>query len=134
MNRNHGFTLIEAMIVMAIVGILAAIAIPSYQSHLRKGYRATAQAFMMEIVNRQNQYLLDARNYAVGSAALTTLNVSTPADVSKYYAVTITPAAPATPPAFTIVATPVTGAGQDADGVLTLDNSGAKTRNSQPGW
>lgn len=134
MKKNCGFTLIELMITVAIIAVLAAIAVPSYQEHVRKGRRASAQTFVMEVANRQNQYLLDARNYAVGATALATLNLTVPPDVSKYYAVTVTPAAPATPPAFTITATPVVGSGQDPDGALTLDNLGAKTRNSNPGW
>lgn len=133
-NRYAGFTLIELMIAVAIVGILAAVAYPSYQDHLRKGRRASAQTFMMDVANRQQQYLLDARNYAAGSAALTTLNLSVPTDVSRFYTITVTPEAPATPPSFTITATPIAGSAQAADGALTLDDLGAKTRNGQPGW
>lgn len=133
-KRFAGFTLIELMITVAIVGILAAIAYPSYQDHLRKSRRAAAQTFLMEVGNRQQQYLLDARNYAVGGAALTTLNLTVPTDVSRYYAITVAPATPATPPEFTVTATPITGSVQVPDGALTLDNLGTKTRNGQPGW
>ncbi|MDP1716460.1 MAG: prepilin-type N-terminal cleavage/methylation domain-containing protein, partial [Burkholderiales bacterium] len=90
-KRHAGFTLIELMITVAILGILAAVAYPSYQDHLRKGRRAAAQNFLMEVGNRQQQYLLDARNYAAGSAALTTLNLSVPTDVSRFYTITVTP-------------------------------------------
>lgn len=132
MKKISGFTLIELMIAMVILAILAAIAIPNYQDHVRKGRRATAQTFLMEVANRQTQYLLDARNYAVGTTALTTLNITVPADVSKYYTVTVDPAAVTNPPSFTLTATPVVGAGQDGDGVMTLDHVGNKLRNGQP--
>src|SRR2546430_1240950 len=62
-KKSVGFTLIELMITVVVIAILAAIAYPSYQDHLRKGRRASAQAFMVDAANRQQQYLLDARNY-----------------------------------------------------------------------
>jgi len=134
MKKHRGFSLIELMIAVAVVAILAAIAYPSYQDHLRKGRRASTQAFMMEIANREQQYLLDARSYAVGAGALATLNITVPTEVSRFYTVTIDPAAPTTPPSFTITATPIAGSAQAPDGVLTLDHQGNKTRAGQSGW
>jgi type IV pilus assembly protein PilE len=132
-KKQRGFSLIELMITVVVVAVLAAIAYPSYQDHLRKGRRASAQAFMMELANREQQYLLDARGYTIGATALTTLNVTTPSDVAAHYNVTIGPSAPTTPPSYTITATP-TSAVQSADGTLTLDHQGNKTRNGQSGW
>lgn len=60
----RGFTLIELMIVVAIVGILAGIAYPSYMAHVRKGNRAKAQAFLMDVAQRQQSYLIVQRQYA----------------------------------------------------------------------
>ena len=138
MRFARGFTLIEVMVVVVIVGVLAAIGYPSYQNHMRKGARASAQAEMMKIADRQAQYLLDARTYAVGSGALTALNISLPTDVSVKYTVTITAAdgtdTPSTPPSYTIRATPITGGAQVADGELTLAHTGAKTRAGYSGW
>lgn len=133
LQRQNGFSLIELMIAVVVVAVLAAVAYPSYQEHLRKSRRASAQAFMMEVANRQQQYLLDARNYAVGSTALTTLNLTTPTDVSAHYTVAVTPTAPTTPPSYTITATPSSTV-QTSDGALTLDYQGNKTRAGQSGW
>jgi len=110
------------MIAVVIVGILAAVAFPSYQNYVVKSNRAAVQAFMMDVENRQKQYLLDARSY---TADLATLGMAAPSDVSNFYTVAI--AASATPPAFEIRATPAVGTRQEADGELTLHSDGTKT-------
>ncbi|MGH8686272.1 MAG: type IV pilin protein [Burkholderiales bacterium] len=129
-----GFTLTELLIAVAIVGILATIAYPSYQDHLRKGRRSAAQSFMLDMAVREQQYLLDARRYAGGAGALNALNLAVPADVSRFYAVTIGPAAPTVPPSYLITATPIAGSAQVADGALTLDHQGGRARDGQAGW
>ena len=138
MRGARGITLVELLIVVVIVGILAAVGYPSYQSHLRKGARASAQTEMMKIADRQAAHMLDARTYAIGSTALTTLNVTLPADVTSKYTVTITASdgtdTPTVPPSYTIRATPVTGGAQVEDGELTLTHTGTKTRAGQSGW
>lgn len=138
MRFARGFTVVEMLIVMAVIGILAAIGYPSYQNHLRKGARAAAQVEMMKIADRQAQYLLDARTYAVGSGALTALNISLPADVTSKYTVTVTAAdgtdTPSVPPTFTVKATPVSGGAQVQDGELILTHTGTKTRAGSYAW
>jgi len=135
MKRARGFTLVEVLIAVAIVGILAAIAFPNFQNHIRKGRRADAQSFMMDLANRQAQYMLDARTYALDATFVTTLGATTPTSVATYYTLTVTPAAPTTPPTFTIHATPFAGGPQSPDGELTLDNFNVKQRNDpSQGW
>lgn len=134
MKKNRGFTLIEVMMVVAIIGILAAIAYPSYQNQLKKGRRAAAQSFLMEVSSKEQQYLLDARTYALGSTALTDLGLVVPTNVSGFYTITVTPSAPTTPPSFTATATPISTSQQASDGVLTIDNTGAKTLAGASGW
>jgi type IV pilus assembly protein PilE len=131
---SAGFTLIELMITVAVIAILMGIAYPSYQDHMRKGRRAAAQAFMIDVATRQQQYLLDARGYALGAGALAALNLNVPTDVASVYTVAITPAAATTPPTFTITATPIAGSKQVPDGALTLDHNSNKTRAGQAGW
>ena len=133
-GRRAGFTLIELMVAVAIVAIVAAIAYPSYQDHLRKGRRAAAQAFLVEISSKQQQYLLDARKYAIGADALTTLNMTVPTTVSQFYTVTVGPAVATVPPTYTLTATPIAGSVQVKDGALTLTHDGTKTRGGNPGW
>lgn len=68
--KEHGFTLIEVMIVVAIVSILAAVAYPSYQDYLTRGVRSEAAAMLLDVANRQEQYYLDFHTYASDMTAL----------------------------------------------------------------
>jgi type IV pilus assembly protein PilE len=123
--QETGFTLIELMITVAVVAILAAIALPSYQQYIIRANRSAVQQFMLDIANREEQFMLDARSYTatIGAGGL---NMTAPAEVAGKYTVTVVAPA-ATPPAFTITATPAAGGPQTADGNLTLNNLGAKT-------
>jgi type IV pilus assembly protein PilE len=131
-QRAAGFTLVELLVSIAVVAIIGAIAFPSYQDQMRKGRRAAAQAFLVEMASREQQYLLDARTYAVGATAIAALNLTVPPDVAPFYTVTVEPAAATNPPTYRLVATPA--GSQVADGGLTLDQDGAKTRGGNPGW
>lgn len=135
---QRGLTLVELLVVMVVIAVLAAIAYPSYQGQQRKGNRAAAQALLVNVANRQAQYLLDARNYAVGAGALGALNISLPNEVAQYYTVAVENGAggttPSTPPSFLIRATPIAGTRQDGDGELRLAHDGTKSHGSKPGW
>lgn len=123
MRRRQGFTLIEVMVVVTVIAILAAIAIPSYNNYLRKARRADAQAALTDIASRQQQYLMDARAYA---NSLPVLNYTPQKTVTDWYGIAIAVAGP--PPSFTVTATPIAGKDQEKDGVLTLTSTGAKSR------
>ena len=121
--RRRGFTLIELMIVLVVVAVLAAIALPSYREQLRKAARAEAQSFLTDMASRQQQYLTDKRAYA---NAVSTLNMAPPASLDGKYAFTVT--APAgTPPTFTLTATASGDQAKDACPALTIDNAGNRT-------
>jgi type IV pilus assembly protein PilE len=126
-TEQRGFSLIELMIAIAIIGILAAIAYPNYQEYLIKSNRAAAQAAMMDIANREQQLLLANRAY-VAAADAAAFKASTgyvlPTDVSAKYGFKIELGAGAEP-SFVITFVP-TGA-QAGDGDLTLNSQGAKT-------
>ena len=131
---QRGFTLVELMIVVAIITVLVTIAIPSYTKYTVKSNRTAAESFIMGVANKQEQYILDARQYAgvaavAGDATgLTTLGVTVPADVSKSYTITIGSVTSA-PPAYKITATPIGGqlTNDTNCGAVSIDQAGTKT-------
>lgn len=122
-RRYAGFTLIEVMITVAIVAILAAVALPSYQEHIRKSNRRAAQSAMQDIANRQQQFLLANRGYAT-KTQIEAAGYSLPTEVVGKYTWDVAVSNTASPPTFTITFT--AAGGQTADGNLTLDQQGTK--------
>lgn len=64
-HRQRGFTLIELMIVVAIVTILAAVGYPSYTDYVMRSHRQAAKNAAFQIADRQEQFFLDNRSYAL---------------------------------------------------------------------
>ncbi len=102
--RRQGFTLIELMIVVAVIGILASIAYPSYQDYIRKARRIDAQSVMLDIQLQQEKYRVNHVSYG----SLTDLG-SFPSD---YYTFAISGN---TASAYTITATAKAGTSQASD-------------------
>jgi type IV pilus assembly protein PilE len=111
------------MITVVIVAILAAIAYPSYRQYIIRSDRAAAQSVMMDIANREQQFLMANRAYA-DKATVTASGFSLDSDLANKYDWDIT-VGTGTVPAFTITFTPK--GSQASDVTLTLNHQGVKT-------
>ncbi|MFA6902826.1 MAG: type IV pilin protein [Gallionellaceae bacterium] len=142
MRTQRGFTLIELMIVVVIVAILAAVAVPSYRNHIVKSNRAAAQSFMLQAANREEQIMLDMRNYAAVASnadfpnaptnASPGVNLPVPDSVSKFYNLSIATGTGT----YTVSAAPK-GSQQTDDtscGTLTLTQAGTKGPSTSGCW
>lgn len=123
-QKQAGFTLIELMVTVAIVGVLAAVAYPSYTRYVVRSNRTAAQAQMLDIANREQQFLMANRAYAT-KAALESSGYALPTALTSRYTYDIE-VGTSTVPAFTVTFTARAGTPQAADGPLTFNSEGVK--------
>jgi len=120
----RGFTLIELMVTVVVIGIIAAIAYPAYTSSVTKSHRASAKAQMAEVAQRQQQYYSERQGAATYTATLTDLNfpAGTLYSESKGHTITVAAGSDGIATSYVITATPVKTDSQC--GNLTLNHLG----------
>jgi type IV pilus assembly protein PilE len=131
-QRLVGFTLIELMIVVAIVAILAAIAIPSYQKQIMKSRRTSAKTALLDLASREEKYYATNNNYpaTLGSVGYTIVDstgaIQVPNNSNEdYYSVTITLGTP-TAAGYTATAAPVGNQQNDSCGSYSITDLGVQ--------
>ena len=125
-KRSQGFTLVELMIVVVIVAILAAVAIPSYQQYVINSRRAEAQSALMQFAQAVERHY--AKRYSYASAATDENRPATGVFANqtplegntKYYDLFIT----ADADSYTLSAVPIDSSAQDDDGRIELLSNG----------
>ncbi len=125
--KHYGFTLIELMIVVAIVGILAAVAYPSYQEHVRRSNRAEAKGILLEMAQLLERNFTETNRYdqnSAGSAWVLPVTQSPRTGTAKY-TIQFAAAMP-TQNTYTLEAVPTGVMTGDACATLTLTHTGVR--------
>ena len=117
---SRGFSLIELMIVVAIVAILGTIAYPSYQQYVLTSHRVEAKKMLLDAANRQETYFMDFNRYTSSAADL---NISDDSE-SGFYHLVIS----AGTNTFILFATPSGAQGSDSDCIIfSIDQDGTRS-------
>jgi type IV pilus assembly protein PilE len=125
MNRRmRGFTLIELVITIAIIAILAAIAIPSYENYLFRARRADGREMLQRIASAQERFYTNRMRYSDDLTTNAGLNLGTANSEAGHYAIAVVVAADGQ--SYTLTATPQGVQTDDACANLTVNNVGAR--------
>lgn len=122
-KRPSGFTLVELMIVVAIIGILAAIAYPSYTEYVTRAKRSDAKAALLQVQLSQEKYR--ANNVSYGTLAQIGINSPSP---DGYYTIAISGTPTAT--TYTVTATPLAPFADTTCGTFAVNQAGKTTSSS----
>ncbi|MDX2367718.1 MAG: type IV pilin protein [Colwellia sp.] len=131
-EKNLGFSLIELLITVAIVGILAGVAYPSYTDFVTRSNRAEAQRELMRLANLQEQVFVDTRSYAANMTGLGFANATYTTETGNY-AITVSAQTATT---FTLTATAKSSqaTNDSACSTITINDAGKQSGASSHCW
>jgi type IV pilus assembly protein PilE len=125
-TKQTGFTLVELMITVAIIGILTSVGYPSYQNHIKKAKRVEAQGALVSFATAMEQWRVENNSYKVGTDGTVISDIfsnQVPTDGgTKTYTLSLVSDATS----YTLTATPDGTQVSDECGTLTLNNAGEK--------
>ena len=136
MNKTSGFTLIELMIVVVIIGILLAIALPSYQGYTLRSHRADAHASLVDIAARQERFVAQNNTYTTEISANTGLGIGSTTSREGYYNMTVSACGGGTIATCYVVTATATGSQvNDTTCVaITYDSTGERSGTTANCW
>ncbi|MCP4766170.1 MAG: prepilin-type N-terminal cleavage/methylation domain-containing protein [Gammaproteobacteria bacterium] len=136
MNRESGFSLIELMIVVVIVGVLLGISVPAYQNYMLTSRRADAQASLIDIAARQERFVAQNNTYTTEISAGTGLGVGITTSREGYYNMTVGACGGgAIATCYLVTATAAGSQANDADCLtITYDSVGVKSGTTNDCW
>jgi type IV pilus assembly protein PilE len=135
-RKMTGFTLIELMIVVAIIGILASIGYPNYKGYVVKANRAEAKVALEGLSGAMERYYSESNSYVGATITGTPTTVAFSSKVPKdgtasNYTLSISDLTAST---YTLTATVTSGSTQDGDGKLILTHTGERKWGTQSSW
>ena len=137
-KAQKGFTLIELMIAVAIIGILASIALPNYQQYVIRASREAAQTELVQLASLQEKIYLNSNAYSLSVTGNYTgqsgggLGVSSGNTSDGKYSISVAATTAGSTQDFTLTATPVAGSTQAGDGNNTITSTGTRFWGTTP--
>lgn len=124
-NRHRGFSLMELLVVVCIIGILAGIAIPQYGDMVARGRRALAKSVLQEQAQFMERYYTQNGRYTSDAAGTTMVTLNPSAEATDFYTFSFDTGA-TDAQKFLLKAVPINAQANDRCGTLTLTNTGMK--------